>query len=125
MSEIKEIQDEIYITNNFKNLVDIYGEIASIRMMKIRTNVLNNRNYIFSITQIFFDTLAAFLKKASRATLNEKLFKKNRITFLSHNGKTVFVLISSNTLINFPASSKLIAPYSIPSSLNGSYDIPA
>lgn len=97
MSEIKEIQDEIYITNNFKNLVDIYGEIASIRMMKIRTNVLNNRNYIFSITQIFFDTLAAFLKKASRATLNEKLFKKNRITFLSHNGKTVFVLISSNT----------------------------
>ncbi len=97
MSEVKEIQDEIYIVNNFKNLVDIYGEIASIRMMKIRTSVLNNRNYIFSITQIFFDTLSAFLKRASKTSLNQKLFKNNRITFLSHNGKTVFVLVTSNT----------------------------
>ncbi len=97
MSEIKEVIKEIDTINDFKNLVDIYGEIASIRMMKIRTNVLNNRNYVFSITQIFFDALSSFLKRASQVSLNQKLFKSNRITFLPHNGKMVFVLVASNT----------------------------
>ncbi len=97
MSEVKEIINEINITNNFKNLVDIYGEIASIRMMKVRNTVLKNREYVFSITQIFFDALGSFLKRASTVSLNQKIFKNNRITFLSHNGKMVFVLVSSNT----------------------------
>ena len=82
MSEVKEIINEINITNNFKNLVDIYGEIASIRMMKVRNTVLKNREYVFSITQIFFDALGSFLKRASTVSLN---------------GKMVFVLVSSNT----------------------------
>lgn len=97
MSEIKEIEKEIETVNNFKNLTDIYGEIASIRMMKIRESVLKNRDYIFSITQIFYDTLASFLKRGSRASKMHMTLKNNRITFLSHNGKMVFVFISSNT----------------------------
>ena len=40
MSQIKWIKNEIETVNNFKNLCDIYGEIASIRMMKIRETVL-------------------------------------------------------------------------------------
>jgi F0F1-type ATP synthase gamma subunit len=97
MSEATAVLKEIGTVKNFQNLVDIYGEIASIRMMKIRDSVLKNRDYIFSITQIFYDALGSFLKHASKATLKQKLFKNNRITFLSHNGKMVFVLISANT----------------------------
>lgn len=97
MSALKEIEKEIETVRNFKNLTDIYGEIASIRMMKIRDAVLKNRDYVFSITQIFYDTLGAFLKKTSKATLLKTMHGTNRITFLSHNGKTVFVFISSNT----------------------------
>lgn len=97
MSEITEIEKEIETVKNFKNLTNIYGEIASIRMMKIRDAVLKNRDYIFSITQIFYDTLASFLKRGSRASKMHMMTKNNRITFLSHNGKMVFVFISSNT----------------------------
>jgi len=97
MSEATAVLKEIGTVKNFQNLVDIYGEIASIRMMKIRDSVLKNRDYVFSITQIFYDALGSFLKHASRSTLNQKIFKNNRITFLSHNGKMVFVLISANT----------------------------
>lgn len=97
MSELKWIKNEIETVNNFKNLSDIYGEIASIRMMKIRESVLKNRDYIFSITQIFYDTLGSFLRRVSRASKTRLILKNNRITFLSHNGKMVFVLISANT----------------------------
>lgn len=97
MSQLKWIKNEIETVNNFKNLSDIYGEIASIRMMKIRESVLKNRDYIFSITQIFYEALASFLRKTTKISLNKKFLKRNRITFLSHNGKMVFVLISANT----------------------------
>jgi len=97
MSEIKRIIKETETVNNFKNLADIYGEIASIRMMKIRESVLKNRDYIFSITQIFYDTLASFLKSGSHKSKVRTALKNNRITFLSHNGKMVFVFISANT----------------------------
>jgi ATP synthase F1 gamma subunit len=97
MSAVKEIEKEIETVKNFKNLTDIYGEIASIRMMKIRDAVLKNRDYIFSITQIFYDTLGSFLKGGARASKMHRTLKNNRITFLSHNGKMVSVFISSNT----------------------------
>lgn len=97
MSATKEIIKEIDTVKNFKNLTDIYGEIASIRMIKIRDAVLKNRDYVFSITQIFYDTLASFLKRGSRASKMHAMRGNNRITFLSHNGKTVSVFISSNT----------------------------
>lgn len=97
MSQIKWITNEIETVNNFKNLCDIYGEIASIRMMKIREAVLKNRDYIFSITQIFYDTLASFLRRGSHISKMHMTPGTNRITFLSHNGKMVFVFISANT----------------------------
>ena len=97
MSTKKKLLDEIEVTNSFKSLVEIYGEIASIRMMKIRNNVLKNRDYIFAITQIFYDALSSYLRNASRKAMIQRSFRNNRITFLSHNGKMVFVLVSSNT----------------------------
>lgn len=97
MSETTAIIKEIDTVINFKNLADIYGEIASVRMMKIRESVLKNRDYIFSVTQIFYDTLSSFLRRVSRASKTRLIRKNNRITFLPHNGKIVSVFISANT----------------------------
>lgn len=98
MSLEKNLQSEILVINSFKSLVEVYGEIASIRMMKIRDYVLKNRDYIFAITQIFYDALAAYLRQSTRASKMRTIVRnKDRITFLPHNGKTVFVFVSSNT----------------------------
>jgi ATP synthase F1 gamma subunit len=106
MNTKKDIQDEISDIRSLKNLADVYGEIASIRMMKVRGYVLSNRDFIASITDIFGDTLAAYQKKQKilRRSLGVNGRKGNgtdsdneKITFLSHNGKVVNVLISSNT----------------------------
>lgn len=97
MSLEKSILKEMEIVNSFRDLVQIYGEIASIRMIKIRENVLKNRNYIFSITQIFYDALASYLRQTSKGSKVQSVIRNNRITFLSHNGKMVFVFVSANT----------------------------
>lgn len=97
MSFKNEIVKEIEVVHFLKELVEVYGEIASIRMMKIRNFVLNNRSYIFSITQIFYDTLSSYLRKVSKRVETDHKYKNERITFLSHNGKTVFVFASANT----------------------------
>lgn len=97
MSIKNEIKKEVEVVGFLKDLVEVYGEIASLRMMKIRSFVLNNREYIFSITQIFYDALAAYLRKVSRREGTRRVYKNERITFLSHNGKTVFVFVSANT----------------------------
>ena len=96
MAYQKELSEEIIEVASLRNLVEVYGEIASVRMMKIRGFVLNNRDFLDSINNIFKDVLSAYAQKLSDLVRAGKM-KKGRVTFLAHNGKTVAVLISANT----------------------------
>lgn len=77
--------------------MEIYGEIASVRMMKIRGFVLKNRDFLTSITDIFKNALASYAAKVISAAKEAAIKKGSRITLLAHNGKTVSVFISANT----------------------------
>lgn len=92
-----KIDQEITEVSSLRNLVEIYGEIASVRMIKIRAFVLKNRQFLEAITDIFHDSLEAYAKKLSDLVKKGKLKKGGKVTFLAHNGKTVAVLISANT----------------------------
>src|SRR3989304_7722810 len=92
-----KIDQEINEVSSLRNLVEIYGEIASIRMVKIRAFVLKNRQFLEAITDIFHDSLEAYAKKLSDLVKKGKLKKGGKVTFLAHNGKTVAVLVSANT----------------------------
>lgn len=93
----KEIKQELEVLNSLLNLVEIYGEIASVRMMRIRGFVLKNRDFLSAINSIFQDTLASYSSKLSMLVKKGKIKKGGKITFLAHNGKTVCVLVSANT----------------------------
>ena len=70
-----------------------FSQISSTRMKRIRTDVLSSRDFQFSIYEIFKEVLAAYARKirnSGRAKDQEK------ITFLSHNGKSVALFISAN-----------------------------
>jgi ATP synthase F1 gamma subunit len=97
MAYQKDLKEEIAQVESLKVLTDIYGEIASVRMMKIRGFVLKNRDFLQSINNIFKDALAAYANKLSILVRAGKLKKGGRVTFLAHNGKTVAVYISANT----------------------------
>ena len=97
MAYKKEIEGEITQVGSLKILTEVYGQIAAIRMRKIRTSVLRNRNFISSIESIFKDSLSAYAEKLSELVRVGKIKEGGKVTFLAHNGKTVAVLISANT----------------------------
>jgi F-type H+-transporting ATPase subunit gamma len=97
MINIKDIDEEMKQASSLKELTQVYGEIASTRMKKIRGFVIRNREYLGSIKSIFEDTLSAFSNKLSEMISKGKLKSGGNVTFLAHNGKSVSVLISSNT----------------------------
>jgi ATP synthase F1 gamma subunit len=97
MAYIKDIKDEIVEVESLMDLTRVFGEIASTRMRKIRGYVLKNREYLASINSIFQDVLGGYAKKLAEMLKEGKIKKGGKVTFLSHNGKTVSVLISANT----------------------------
>lgn len=97
MLYLKDIDEEIKQVESLHELTQVYGEIASSRMKKIRGYVLRNREFLDSIKSIFEDTLAAYAQKLSKLVVEGKLKKGGNVTFLAHNGKRVSVLISANT----------------------------
>jgi len=97
MSSKSEIDSEIAEVSSLKNLAEVYGEIAAVRMMRIRDFVLRNREFLSAIESIFKDTLSSYARQLSELVQEGKIKEGGRVTFLAHNGKTVAVLISANT----------------------------
>lgn len=93
----KDLREEINQVGSLGQLVEVYGEIASIRMKKIRDFVLKNRVFLDSINDIFKDALGSYSRKLAQLVAEGKLQKGGKVTFLAHNGKTVAVYISANT----------------------------
>ena len=84
----------IDIKENIKNLQAL-GEIASIRMKKIRDTVLRNRIYQEEVNGIFEKVRKWYSRETFALAKNRG--KSKQITFIPHNGKNVAVLMSANT----------------------------
>jgi len=93
----KDLREEISQVGSLGQLVEVYGEIASFRMKKIRDFVLKNRDFLNSINDIFKEALSNYSRKLAQLVEKGKLKKSGKVTFLAHNGKTVAVFISANT----------------------------
>lgn len=77
-----------------------FSQISSTRMKRIRQEVLSSRDFQFSIYEIFKEVLASYaseMKNQGGFSLLGRKPKNDKITFLSHNGKTVALFISANT----------------------------
>lgn len=97
MINLAQIDSEVSEITSLKSLTEVYGEIAAIRMKKIRDMVLKNRDFLESIESIFRDCLSSYAQKLSQMVKTGKVKIGQKVTFLSHNGNTVAVLISANT----------------------------
>lgn len=81
----KDLREEINQVSSLGQLVEVYGEIASFRMKKIRDFVLKNRDFLDSINDIFRDALNSYSRKLANLVAKGKLKKGGRVTFLAHN----------------------------------------
>lgn len=96
MKDKKKIQQEVGQLGGFLTLTRVYTELASTRMRKTRDNVLQNRQFLASINDVFTDVRVSYAREVLQLG-KRKTDNSGNITFLSHNGKTVAMFLSANT----------------------------
>lgn len=87
-----QIKQEIEESQALGAITQVFAEIASVRMQKVRGSVLTNRQFLSSVYQVFQEVLYSYNLEIKRI-----LKDKSEITFLAHNGRTVVVLLSVNS----------------------------
>ena len=108
MPILKKIKEDLKAVSNIETITRTYQEIANLRMNEIRQKVLNNREFIEELSQVY--TLA---KKAYLVLLKkEKPFIKRKgervVVFLSGNKRFYGTLFSDiwRELLNYLAKNK-------------------
>lgn len=82
MSSIKQINKLIADGQSLELIAQSLGEIAAVRLSRIKSGVERNRNFFAEITQIY---------------VMVKLIARERGIIVPSNGKTISVLLSSNS----------------------------
>ena len=91
MKRIKYLKDELDYLSSFLTMVDSYEEIAALRMRKVKKFILERREFMKGLNEAF-----AYISYAYRV-YRKSLKGKERDRILNTNGRTVFILLSSNT----------------------------
>jgi len=81
-----QIKAETDGLNSLKGLVEVYVEVASSRMQKVRNAVLQSRQFLEGLLEVFKRVKAASVTSSETITINR-----------SRNGKTVAVFVSANS----------------------------
>ena len=91
MKTIKNLKDELDYLSSFLTMVESYEEIAALRMRKVKKFILERREFMSGLNEAF-----AYISYAYRV-YRKSLKGKARDRILNTNGRTVAILLSSNT----------------------------
>src|SRR5689334_1826806 len=94
MPNKKSINADMYVLNGMQTIVESYEEIAAMRMRKVKKSVLQNREFLSGLNDIYQRVVVTYKIYAAK-----KHFKSTKRDWmpLETNGKTVTVFLSSNT----------------------------
>lgn len=93
----RTLNSQIVSLETLEGLAHAYAQISSNRMKNIRYSVLTNREFLQDLDGIFKDLRLSFKEEVKKLLRKKGIKKGQKVTFLSHNGKTVNVLLSANT----------------------------
>lgn len=93
----KEVDSEIDYLGALRLILESYEEIAASRMGRIRSSVLKSRDFLLEINTIFQQVKSSYREEMSLLMKRKKIKDPKELTFLTRNGKTLYVLISANT----------------------------
>src|SRR3972149_9896510 len=93
----KALNNEILNLEILESLTRSYAEISSNRMKNVRFSVLSNREFLRDLDEIFKDLRLSYKSEVKKILKKKRLKEGQKVTFLAHNGKTVYVLFSANT----------------------------
>lgn len=89
----------IYIHNltSLLGITQTYAQISSRHVNNIRGTVVRNREFTSSVYDIFQEVVSSYSQEIASLVKKRKIGADQSITFLPHNGKTVYVFLSANT----------------------------
>jgi ATP synthase F1 gamma subunit len=93
----KEVTEELDRVSTFKSVLETYEELAATRMQNVRSSVLLRRDFILEINYIFQELKTSYKDEVNKLIKKKKIKDPKKLTFIQRNGKTLFVLLSSNT----------------------------
>ncbi len=96
MAQRKIISENLEALNSLKDLAQSYEEIAVIRMQKIRGSVLNTRDFLSSLSDVFVDLKSSYDREVKEILASRKKGDKSVHPILQKNGKNLMVYLSSN-----------------------------
>lgn len=77
-----------------EQLTRVYSEVAARRMREVREGVLESRDFLQGVREIFDEVNTSYRKEILRLARGRG---GEKLTFLSHNGKTAAVFLAANT----------------------------
>lgn len=78
-----------------EQLTRVYSEVAARRMREVREGVLQSRDFLTGVREIFDEVNTSYRKEILKLARGRGGSEK--LTFLSHNGKTAAVFLAANT----------------------------
>ncbi len=96
MAVKKQVADEIKDVNTLRDIVDSYEKISATKMQNIRSQVLLNRDFLEELNYVFQQVKKSYQDQIKLLMKKERI-KKDKMTLIKTNGKTLFVLLSANT----------------------------
>lgn len=93
----KQIALEIENLNSLKILIETYEEIAALRMRKIRSTVLQSRDFNRGLNEVFHQLKVSYQNQIRSLVTNKKVKDIEKLSFIKRNGKTIYVFLSANT----------------------------
>ncbi len=97
MATKKEVTEEFDNISTLKDVLETYEEIAATRMQNTRSSVLSGRLFIDELNYIFQEVKSSHRDELSERMKIRHIKDPSELTFIERNGKTLYVLLSSNS----------------------------
>jgi ATP synthase F1 gamma subunit len=99
MQNLKSIEEEIETMETFRMITQAYEEISVMRMQRIRGSVIATRDFLDELSKVYVDIKANYRSQIVNL-LTGKRKKVQDVLDVNKNGKTVTILMSTNTKLS-------------------------
>ena len=96
MPQRKKILEDLEALNSIKNLAESYEEVAVVRMQKLKDSVLQTRDYLADLSDVYVDLKASYEREVKDLIARRKKGDKTILPILQKTGGKLIVYLSSN-----------------------------
>lgn len=96
MAIVKKIKEDLEALEIISTITSVYQEIAKMRMLQIREDVLKNRVFLEELAKIYHKVKMAYLFALEKRTTFKKREELERLTFLKKRKRVAVIFLSAN-----------------------------